>query len=375
MWFSVTDNRGCVQSYTIAVGKQNPLNLTVANEVDVTCAGDANGSLTVSASGGKMPYMYSLNGLTFQPSPVFQGLSGGSYTVTLADADGCQTTVGDTIDEPESFFITAYDIVQPILCPGDLATVILDIDGRSVADNPLMVSTDGGNSFNAISLTEETEPLVRRYIALTLGPGVYDIVIKDQNDCIANGTVAFTLTEPTAVSAVLDSTRDISCFGANDGRIHLDLTGGTAPYMVTLLDADDNSQVQLQSGISTGPYILMNVPPHDNYSVEVIDNNGCTTNITSIAITTPDLLQVILQNTGPDIDCSFTNGEITAMASGGTPPYQYSLDNLTFGSSTIISGATTSNTVYVKDANNCVAQNTINIPAVPFSPQSDRYST
>lgn len=365
---SVTDNRGCVQSYTIAVGKQAPLSLTVANQVDVTCAGDANGSLTVSASGGRTPYMYSLNGLNFQPSPVFQTLSGGSYTVTLADADGCQTTVGATIDEPESFFITAYDIVQPILCPGDLATVIIDIDGRTAADNPLMISTDGGNTFNPISLTEETEPVIRRYIALTLGLGVYDIVIKDQNDCIANGTVTFTLTEPTAISAVLDSTNDISCSGADDGRIHLDLTGGTAPYMVTLIDADDNSQVQLQSGVSTGPYILMNVPPHNNYSVLVTDANNCMATITSIDITTPDLLQVVLQNTGPDIDCSLTNGEVTATASGGTSPYMYSLDNINFGSSAVLTGAGTSNTVYVRDANGCLVQETINIPMQSFQP-------
>src|SRR5690606_8083130 len=106
------------------------------------------------------------------------------------------------------------------------------------------------------------------------------------------------ITEPSQVTAILDSVNNISCFGANDGKIHIDMMGGTAPYTVTLRDADDDSQVQGTMNVTAGPFVILNVAPHDNFKVVVTDANGCSAEISSIALITPDLLQLTLQNTG-----------------------------------------------------------------------------
>ncbi|MGC3948381.1 MAG: SprB repeat-containing protein [Chryseolinea sp.] len=62
-------------------GKKNPTD----------CA-STDGSITATASGGKEPYQYSLNGGSFQSNPDFVNLSAGEYTVTVKDANTCETT-------------------------------------------------------------------------------------------------------------------------------------------------------------------------------------------------------------------------------------------------------------------------------------------
>src|SRR5690349_15718157 len=57
-------------------GKQNPTD----------CA-SSNGGITVSASGGKEPYQYSLNGGSFQSNPQFVNLGAGEYGVVVKDAN------------------------------------------------------------------------------------------------------------------------------------------------------------------------------------------------------------------------------------------------------------------------------------------------
>jgi hypothetical protein len=60
-------------------GKQNPTDCT-----------SANGSITVTATGGKEPYTYSLNGSAFQSNAQFVNLGAGEYTATVRDANNCE---------------------------------------------------------------------------------------------------------------------------------------------------------------------------------------------------------------------------------------------------------------------------------------------
>lgn len=62
-------------------GKKNPTD----------CA-STDGSITATVSGGSEPYQYSLNGGSFQGNPEFVNLSSGEYTVTVRDANTCETS-------------------------------------------------------------------------------------------------------------------------------------------------------------------------------------------------------------------------------------------------------------------------------------------
>ena len=72
----------------------------VADKSDVQCAGGRDGTITVSASSGTPEYLYSDNGIDFQPSPVFSELGPGIYSVFVQDRKGCEAETEVTITEP-----------------------------------------------------------------------------------------------------------------------------------------------------------------------------------------------------------------------------------------------------------------------------------
>ncbi len=93
---TITDSRGCVTTDSGTV--QQPASALLAqidSQVDSVCGAD--GSVTVSATGGTAPYSYNLDGGANQASGVFTGLEAGSYVVNVIDANGCRTTVPVTI--------------------------------------------------------------------------------------------------------------------------------------------------------------------------------------------------------------------------------------------------------------------------------------
>ncbi len=88
---------GCTGSATFTVS--SPVNsctgvtITVTNTfTGNTPCQSANGSITVTASGGTGPYLFSLNNGVFQASNVFMNLGPGSYTVQAKDANNCTGT-------------------------------------------------------------------------------------------------------------------------------------------------------------------------------------------------------------------------------------------------------------------------------------------
>lgn len=52
----------------------------------------ANGSITITASGGAGNYKYSLDNINFQTNNVFTGLTSGNYTVYVKDENACPST-------------------------------------------------------------------------------------------------------------------------------------------------------------------------------------------------------------------------------------------------------------------------------------------
>jgi hypothetical protein len=96
----VIDANECTFILTAEVESPTLL-VATATYTDVSCFGGADGTITVTATGGTTPYAYSLDGgMTPQASNVFSGLSAGMYVVTVIDANECQATVSVTIAEP-----------------------------------------------------------------------------------------------------------------------------------------------------------------------------------------------------------------------------------------------------------------------------------
>src|SRR5207253_124143 len=101
---TVTDNNGCPAQQTFTVHEpQCNLNMS-AEVINVSCHGNADGSIDVSVSGaqGNVTYLWN-DGATTQDR---SGLAAGTYTVTATDAGNCTATLTRTIIQPDVLGMT-----------------------------------------------------------------------------------------------------------------------------------------------------------------------------------------------------------------------------------------------------------------------------
>lgn len=95
------DGNGCTGSAAFTLTAPNPcagVSITVSNTITGnTPCGPATGMITASAAGGTGPYMFNINGGTFQSSNIFSSLGAGNYTVGARDANTCNGTTSATV--------------------------------------------------------------------------------------------------------------------------------------------------------------------------------------------------------------------------------------------------------------------------------------
>ncbi len=93
----VTDSDGCRVELSVRI-VQPDMPLSVSPGLwPPTCAGETNGRIEVTASGGTAPYAYSLNSGAFTGNRIFVALGAGVYQVTVRDAAGCLAQTGPLI--------------------------------------------------------------------------------------------------------------------------------------------------------------------------------------------------------------------------------------------------------------------------------------
>ena len=96
---TATDANGCTGTGSTTIADSPPPTIAVTSN-DVSCFGGADGSLTVSGTGGSAPYQYSIDGISFSGLGVFSGLTAGTYDAIIRGVDGCSDTMSVTITEP-----------------------------------------------------------------------------------------------------------------------------------------------------------------------------------------------------------------------------------------------------------------------------------
>ena len=95
----VTDANGCTASATAIISEPSVLVLNVAGTSDVSCFNGADGTGSVTPTGGTANYSYAWSPSGGTGSSA-NGLSAGSYTVTVTDQNGCTAQVPLTINQP-----------------------------------------------------------------------------------------------------------------------------------------------------------------------------------------------------------------------------------------------------------------------------------
>ena len=104
------------------------LDLTIAQTLSVTpqvsspACRDQSGEITLNATGGNAPYLYSLNGIQYQDQPTFFNLQPGAYTLAVQDSSGCTASANAIIDPPPALNVYFIDSVLTITS-GDSVTL------------------------------------------------------------------------------------------------------------------------------------------------------------------------------------------------------------------------------------------------------------
>lgn len=148
----VTDDFGCLYSATETIEGPGTLSLVIIADDQTNCD-FPNGIISIAASGGTEPYAYSINGgATFSSSDNFVDLTGGMYTITVEDAQGCAMmevvqldmpacfgTIGDLVFE-DSNGNGARDFNEP-----GIADVTVDLINRNGVIISRTMTDDNGN--------------------------------------------------------------------------------------------------------------------------------------------------------------------------------------------------------------------------------------
>lgn len=318
----VTDANGCQDSTSVNIVEPTQLEaFTIVDSVD--CNGTATGEAFVQISGGTPGYSVQWDAAAGNATtPLVQNLPAGTYQVLVTDTNGCQVQATAVVEEP------------PLLIVDATAT---DLSCMGSADGTATATASGGTpGYTYLWSNNDTAPTTTG-----LDAGIYTVTVTDAKGCTATTTAA-----PTSPAALVISfgKTDVSCFGAADGNITANVSGGTPPYAYNWNGAPGDSTL---SDLPTGQYCLM-----------VTDANGCTAE-DCIDIQQPNELQVTAST--QDAGCfGQSNGAVDVTVSGGTPNYTYQwshgpttqdLNQLPAGDYQLV----------VTDANGCTATYTTSI--------------
>ncbi|MCE7996801.1 MAG: hypothetical protein HEP71_32875 [Roseivirga sp.] len=332
--FTIRDTNGCTATATGQLIDPPMLSSTVVVNNQVSCFGETDGSLTVTASGGNPGYSYSLDGVNFNnTSGIFDALAAGTYTIATKDSKGCTTASMITITEPAVLMVSATADSHVTCNSGSDGAISGSATGGTA---PYMYSIDGVSFQNTATFSG-------------LGAGTLALTVKDANDCIA--TTSVQITEPTAIDLQATVT-PASCHGASDGSVMLTATNGSGAFEYAINGGSFSSNATF-TGLTAG-----------EYTFTVKDANGCTQSI-SPKVGEPDPLTLNFE--AVDITCNGdADGQIAGFTLGGTSPYEYSLDGTNFQSGPFSNLSAGSYTLTVKDSQGCTASKVVTIaePAV-----------
>ncbi|RXM45311.1 hypothetical protein BOW57_06510 [Flavobacterium sp. YO64] len=310
---TVVDGLNCVSqpSAELVINEPSKVEAELKLATGITCKTSA--TLTLSAIGGTGQYEYSTD-KTFAviagqfSSSVTFAVGLGDHQYYVRDSRGCVGAISNNITiNPVTPLDLKLDLINAVVyCKGD-STAVIDVEGVGGLGNYIYTLLD-----SAGGIVRPAQP--SGYFDL-LPKGVY-VVRVDSGDC-QYSSQAITINEPAEALSVTATVTDVTCFGADDGKIVIAATGGTGVIQYAIspnLGLFDTKSVfdRLVPGL---------------YQIIIQDENSCF-QIIEREIKEPTVLEAKV--VGPiiqEICDGDKDGAFTIEITGGKPPYSISLDN------------------------------------------------
>jgi gliding motility-associated-like protein len=237
----ISDATGCSLTFPINIPAIGGPTVTISSIVGSTC-GQNDGSATATVTGGTAPYLYSWSP-TGGNSAIANGISAGTYTVSVTDGAGC---------------LVSETAIVPGGAPIVISNTVTDEDcGQNNGQIALTVS--GGVAPFSFSWTPTNQNAA---VISNLSGGQYSVIVTDADGCIVNGsyTVDIIGTLPVSVNP-LSAT-------INEGEsVQLTASGGTT-YLWTPSDGINCQSFACDTVIAT-PTITT------TYEVLITGATGC----------------------------------------------------------------------------------------------------
>jgi hypothetical protein len=407
--FVVKDNLNCSTSVApITLAQPARIQAGAIQPTHVLCYGNPTGVLTVvNATGGVAPLRYSVNDVNYSANNAIGGLTAGTYTVTIQDANGCKAPqIPVEITQRPQIVMATPSVVDE--------SCLDKLDGMIT-----LTPSTGGTGALEYSVDGETyKPQTDPVIFGGLKSKSYTVYTRDANDCVVT-TPAFVDIRPTITGPISVAT-PISCFGEQDGALNLTPGGGTGTltflwssgettedisgkgdgtYSVTITDikgcfktferplpqpdklalvpviteyhgagvkctGSTDGAIALTVNGGTGPFTydwsnnaatqnISNLPP-GTYSVLVTDKHHCTVEATGLQVIEPASVGVTVKTLTHILCYNGTTGAIELTPQGGVGDYKYSVDNTNWNAGPVVGGLRAADyTVQMRDANGC----------------------
>lgn len=227
-----------------------------------------------------------------------------------------------------------------------MAGCLSQINSALFTTAPLLVYgltwSEGGQGINGNLNTNDS------FGKITInGDNSITLEIIDENGTLIADHTIYSCSYYTGLDLQVANVRAAKCYGASNGRIEVQATGGTGPYQYTI-DRETYQFSPIFTGLSEG-----------RYTVAVKDLSGCTNEV-CVYVDQPDSLSVAFDKTS--VRCNGNaDGQVELLVNGGTTPYAYLWTNRNNTTAIDTSLAAGSYQVLVRDSNQCTKQVRFNI--------------
>jgi hypothetical protein len=352
-YFKLRDRNGCYATFQEGDTKitvqqpEKPLEVKPYRLKNTSGFGRSDGYMSFQVEGGTPntpdPLSYNVRwknsqGHTVTPvDTVIEGvfitqisnLPMGTYTLEVRDknysnvANACFVTASASIAEPDPLTVELYK-TDTVYCHGGRSGELV---ARVQGGVPFTEPDRPSYTFKWYVETNGQDSLIAEAIDSVLsgvGIGRYKLYVEDSSEP-ANDTMSVVVEflEPPLLVTELH-TRDIACFGTNDGFIHIHVDGGVGGYRMFYKSGESATYEEHPIHTNDNTFYLDNLPA-DTFSVYIIDANNCFAGIEGddiheIILTQPDAPLGIISFRQRNVSgFGLSNGALSANIGGGTP--------------------------------------------------------
>eukprot|EP01029_Cantina_marsupialis_P013120 TRINITY_DN290812_c0_g1_i1.p1 TRINITY_DN290812_c0_g1~~TRINITY_DN290812_c0_g1_i1.p1 ORF type:complete len:3183 (+),score=513.36 TRINITY_DN290812_c0_g1_i1:222-9770(+) len=282
------------------VHEPEKLLLTVTSKTNVTCPGGDDGAIEIGVEGASdmanVTYSWAGDNFFRSTDKDISNLKAGRYELNIHDSKGDlgyeDQSIIVFVTEPKRLEVEYWK--KDITCHGS-------------SDGYINIHPKGGTPSYTYLWTGVEPFRVTKEDQANLAPGTYTVRIADANGCAMDKDTVIVIEEPDELQVSVSGQKDPTCYGFENGWINLDITSGTAPYIISW----DNygSVTQNIKDLEKGDYHYV-----------VTDDKGCS-KADLVTLNEPDTL-IAQINDYHDVLCHGDgSGRAFVDIQGGTPDY------------------------------------------------------